>query len=234
MMQKKMESSETVRKRLRTMITLALFAALAYALTALIRIPVVNPGFPLSYEPKDIVIVIAGFLYGPLPAAGIVVVDAFLEMITISTTGPWGFLMNVVSSLSFVLPAILIYKRKRTMTGAVWGLSASVVLTVVMMLLWNLIVTPIYTGAPRAVVAGMLLTVFLPFNLLKCTINALFAVLLYKPVSRALRAAKVLEEPSSAPGKQKMLIPVIAGILLAIAIALTVLYSLLYPVLSAR
>ena len=233
-MQKKMESSETVRKRLRTMITLALFAALAYALTALIRIPVVDPGFTLSYEPKDIIIVIAGFIYGPLPAAAIVIIDSLLEMITISTTGPWGFLMNVIASLSFVLPAVLIYKRRRTIKGAIIGLASSVILTVVMMMLWNLIVTPIYTGAPRAVIAGMLLTVFLPFNLLKCVINALFAILLYKPVSRALRAAKVLEEPSSAPGKQKMLVPVIAGILLVAAIALTVLYSLLYPILSAH
>ena len=230
----KKATSEATRAHLRKLITLALFAALAYALTALIRIPVVDPGFTLSYEPKDIIIVIAGFIYGPLPAAAIVIIDSLLEMITISTTGPWGFLMNVIASLSFVLPAVLIYKRRRTIKGAIIGLASSVILTVVMMMLWNLIVTPIYTGAPRAVIAGMLLTVFLPFNLLKCVINALFAILLYKPVSRALRAAKVLEEPSSAPGKQKMLVPVIAGILLVAAIALTVLYSLLYPILSAH
>ena len=232
-MEKKPKTSAELRNRLRTMITLALFAALAYALTALIRIPVVDPGFTLSYEPKDIIIVIAGFLFGPLPAAAIVIVDSFLEMITISSTGPWGFLMNVISSLSFVLPAVLIYKRRRTIKGAVFGLASSVVLTVIMMMLWNLIVTPIYTGAPRSVIAGMLLTVFLPFNLLKCTINALCAVLLYKPVSRALRAAKVLDEQPSSAGKPKLLIPVVAGILLVAAIALTVLYSLLYPILSA-
>ncbi len=233
-MENKNQTSTELQKKLRTMITLALFAALAYASTALIRIPVVNPGFPLSYEPKDIIIAIAGFIYGPLPAVGIVIVDSFLEMITFSTTAFWGFLMNVISSVSFVLPAVLIYKRRRTIKGAILGLSGSVILTVVMMLLWNLIVTPIYTGAPRAVVAGMLLPVFLPFNLLKSTINALFTVLLYKPVSKALRAAKLLEEPASAPGKQKLLVPVLAGIFLVIAIALTVLYSILYPILSAH
>lgn len=231
--EKNTETSEATRARLRMLITLALFAAIAYVSTALIRIPVVNPGFTLSYDPKDIVIVIAGFIYGPIPAVGIVIVDAFLEMITFSETGFWGFLMNVIASISFTLPAVLIYKHKRTFKGAVFGLLSGVSLAVVMMLLWNLIVTPIYTGAPRSVVAGMLPTVFLPFNLLKCSINALFAIILYKPISKALRAAKILPEPSAAPGKQKMLIPVVAGILLAIVIALTVLYSLLYPVYAA-
>ena len=77
--EKNTETSEATRARLRMLITLALFAAIAYVSTALIRIPVVNPGFTLSYDPKDIVIVIAGFIYGPIPAVGIVIVDAFLE-----------------------------------------------------------------------------------------------------------------------------------------------------------
>ena len=63
------------------------------------------------------------------------------------------------------------------------------------MLLWNYIITPFYMGVPRATVAGMLMTVFLPFNLIKGGINAGLTLLLYKPVVNALRKAH-LAEPS--------------------------------------
>ena len=69
------------------------------------------------------------------------------------------------------------------------------------MLLWNYIITPFYMGVPREVVAGMLMTVFLPFNLVKGGINAGLTLLLYKPIVNALRKAH-LAEPSKS-GSQK-------------------------------
>ena len=49
--------------RTRKIITYAMMAAIAYVVMALIRIPVV---MFLKYEPKDVIIVIAGFLFGPV------------------------------------------------------------------------------------------------------------------------------------------------------------------------
>ena len=56
----------------------------------------------------------------------------------------------------------------------------------------NLLITPIYTGFPRAQVAGMIPTLLLPFNLVKGTINAALVLILYKPIRRALHAARLL------------------------------------------
>jgi hypothetical protein len=44
-------------------------------------------------------------------------------------------------------------------------------------------------NVPREVVAGMLLPTFLPFNLLKYSLNSGLAMLLYKPVSKAVKRA---------------------------------------------
>lgn len=221
-----MESNNhSQRNHLRTLIALALLAAIAFVSTALLRIPVVSF---LKYEPKDIVIAIAGFIFGPLPALGMTVVVALIECFTISDTGLWGLLMNVIASASFVLPAAILYKKRRTIGGAVTGLVFGGILAVVMMLLWNLLVTPIYLGYPRSAVADMLLPVFLPFNLLKCSINALLTILLYKPVSRALQASHLVEKSGgTSPGKKRNMIPAITGILLAIVIAATIIFSLL-------
>ena len=182
----------------RYMAAVAMFAALSFVAVLLAKVIPNVAGF-LSYEPKDAVIVIAGLLYGPLTSVLISVIVSFIEMLTISTTGPYGFLMNVVSTCAFAAPAAWFYQKNRTQKGAVIGLVIGILTRVAAMLLWTYIITPFYMGVPRETVAGMLMSVFLPFNLVKGGINAALTLLLYKPVVSALRKAG-LAKPSSSKG----------------------------------
>ena len=97
----------------------------------------------LSYEPKDVVIAIGGFLYGPLAALGISLVVSFIEMLTISSTGWIGFVMNFLSSAAFAGTAALLYRKKRTQGSAIAGLFGGALLMTVLMLLWNYLITPL-------------------------------------------------------------------------------------------
>ena len=176
----------------KTLVTLGMFCAIAYVLMYISRfLPAIAAGF-LKYDPKDIIIVICGFIFGPLPAVLVSTVVAVVEMITISTTGWIGMIMNILASASFACTASAIYKRKHTLSGAVIGLITACIVTTSLMLLWNYIMTPIYQGVPRAVVADMLIPVFLPFNLVKTVANASFAMMLYKPLVSSLRKAKLV------------------------------------------
>lgn len=65
------------------MVLLAMFTAMAYIMMFVVRIPVV--AF-LKYEPKDVIIAIAGFIYGPVYSVGISFVVSLVEMITVSDT----------------------------------------------------------------------------------------------------------------------------------------------------
>jgi riboflavin transporter FmnP len=179
---------------------IAMFTALAYV-SVIIAKPIPNVSGFLSYEPKDAIIVIAGLLISPLASALISLLVSFIEMITISTTGPYGLIMNVLSTCAFAVPAAWIYHKNRTKKGAVIGLATGVVCMVVCMLLWNYIITPLYMKVDRSVVAGMMLTVFLPFNLIKGGINAGITLLLYKPIVKALRSAKLVEASKAESGK---------------------------------
>ena len=113
-------------------------------------------------------------------------------MITVSEAGIYGFIMNVVASWAFILPAAFLYHRRRTMGGAIAGLALGVTAMAAVMMLWNYIITPIYQGWPREQVAGMLTTVFLPFNVIKGVLNAALTLVLYQPVSNALRRSHLL------------------------------------------
>ena len=119
-------SARKNRVNIQTMAIWALFCALAYVSVALVRIPVA--GF-LELEPKDVILTIAAFLYGPVAGFAMAVVVSLVEMVTFSATGIIGFIMNVLSSASFVCVAALIYRRKRTLKSAVWGMIAALLFT---------------------------------------------------------------------------------------------------------
>jgi len=182
--------------------TVGMLCAFAYVLTLVGHfVPIYFNDF-LRYDPKDAIIVIAGFAMGPLASLIISVIVAFLELVTISTTGFIGFAMNIIASASFACIAALIYRYKKSIGGAVLGLVISSAVTVGAMVLWNYVVTPWYMGVPREVIAGMLLPVFLPFNIIKCGLNSALVMLIYKPCVQAMRRVGLLP-PSHASGTKK-------------------------------
>ena len=187
---------------------LAMIAAVAFILAAFVRVPVV---LFLRYDPKDVVMAIAGFLYGPMAAFLVIVVVSVVQMFTISATGPIGLLMNIISSAAFCCTAAFIYKKRRTMSGAVIGLSVAVVFATAVMLLWNYIITPLFMDIPRQAVVALLIPAFLPFNLISHSLNAAFTLLLYKPVKSALQAGAMMPSAEETEGKSNRKIGVILG-----------------------
>ena len=186
----------------RHIVVMAMFSAIAF-ISVLLSEFIPNVAGFLSYEPKDSIVVIAGLLFGPVHSLIISVVVSFIEMITISSTGPIGFLMNVIATCAFALPAAAVYKKNKTQKGALIGLLIGILAMTASMLLWNYIITPLYMHVDRAEVVGMLLPIFLPFNLLKGGLNAGLTLLLYKPVVTALRATNLVEQSDSQNGKAK-------------------------------
>ncbi len=189
-------SRATGSRRIRTMVSLAMLTAIAYVVMCLSKMLPQVAGF-LQFDLKDTVICIGGFIFGPLSAAAISLVVALIEMVTVSDTGPWGLLMNFLATASFCCTASFIYRKKHTMSGAVLGLVSGTVALGATMLLWNYLATPIYMHLERSVVAGMLLPVFLPFNLVKGGLNTAATLLLYKPVVTALRSARLVPPSES-------------------------------------
>lgn len=183
-------------------VQLGMFAAIAYALAAVAHyaMPPFIPAAPfLQYDPKDCIIAITAFLNGPLAGLLTAFVASFLEMVTVSSTGIIGLVMNVLSTACFVCPAAWWYSRHKRLSSAVAGLIGGVMLMCGVMLLWNYLLTPLYTGVPREQIVPLLLTAFLPFNLIKGAANAALTLLLYKPLRTALQKARLLPPSASAP-----------------------------------
>lgn len=174
-------------EKIRRMVALAIFAALAYVSVVLIRIPVMF----LTFDFKDVIVAICGLFYGPLAALTLAVVVPLLEFITISDTGVYGLIMNFLSSFAFAFTASLIYKFKKTLWGAIIGLISGVFAVTAVMMLANLLITPYFMHAPVETVVSMIPTVLLPFNFTKAVLNASVTLLLYKPITKVFKKSSL-------------------------------------------
>jgi len=217
-----MSENRKTSQKIKKLTALAVFAALAYVIH-FVHVPV---SF-LNLDFKDVVMTVAGMYFGPLSGVIVAILVPLLEFPT-SETGAYGLIMNILSSVSFVGVASLIYKFKRTLTGAIVGLSAALLSMVAVMLMANLFVTPFYMGVSQAVVIDLIPKMLLPFNAVKAILNAALTLCLYKPMTTLLKKIGIgkqsitVAENEEAQAKSKLrsiLVFVIGGVVAIASLA---------------
>lgn len=167
----------------RELVTLAIFSALGMALS-FIQIPIFPPAPYLQYDPSGIVTLTVALMYGP--AAGIMV--QLVSWIPKLIMSPLGSLLTFVAMIGAVLIVGLIYKKFHNLKGAIVAIVVGSVVFTAIAIAMNFVITPIYTpGVTVEAVAGMVVPILLPFNIIKCVINGVVTGLLYKPVSNLVK-----------------------------------------------
>ena len=201
------------RQKIKRLTAVSVFCALAYICVFVFRIKI--GGF-LTFDAKDAVMAIGAMVFGPMSALVMSLVVSVLEFLTVSDTGIFGLIMNFIGSFAFTGTASIIYKYRKSFSGAIAGLTAGSVMMTISMLLFNLIITPIYSGIAVRDVMGMIPTLLLPFNLSKAIFNSGLVLLLYKPVSNMLKKSKILDggETVKKPGKREAVIFAVAAVLI--------------------
>ena len=219
---------------LEKVIGISIFSALSVIAAFVLNIIPPIAGF-LSLDVKDAVIAIAAFIYGPISGVIIALIASFIEFLTFSTTAWYGLIMNFASSAVFTLTASLIYKKIRTINGAIISLLAAVIATTGVMLLLNNFVTPIYltdfVGMPKEAavqtVLDLLPKVLLPFNFAKALLNSAVCIMLYKPVLVALSKSGMIKTKSASFSFNKN-----TKIILAVGSAALILSVVIFLILS--
>ncbi len=162
---------------------IALFSAIAFCFTFFS----IKVSF-LSFEAKDSILTIGAFIYGPLSGVAMALISSLAELPS-STTGFFGFLMNFLSSSIFVFTASIIYSRKKSLNRAIISLYFATLFYVAGMVVLNIFITPLYLVASTKEVILLIPKLLLPFNLAKALLNTAITMLIYKPVSLALKRA---------------------------------------------
>lgn len=154
---------------------------------------------------SEVVVLIGGFALGPLSAIFIELIKILLNFLLNGTmTAGIGEISNFILGLSFVLPAVYIYRHKKSMKNAIIGMSIGTLSLVIMGGLINIyVLLPVYAnvfGIPISALVEMgtkvnsnitdlytlILFAVVPFNIIKGIVTSLVTLLLYKKLSPLL------------------------------------------------
>lgn len=170
---------------------MAVFSALSFVVY-LLEIPIFagTPASFLELDLSNVFVMLAGFMYGPIPAIIITLVKELIH-VTVGSTGGVGELANFIITSAYVLiPSIVYYYKKGIKTVVITLFIACLVQTGISLLVNNFINFPFFTGSVPFVTTQTSNRLFanlwvyvLAFNAIKSVVISTITILLYKKVS---------------------------------------------------
>ncbi len=167
--------------------TMALMCAIG-VLLSFVEVPLLPGASWLKFDPSNMPAMVVGFGFGPGAGVAVGVVIAIIHGLLLADFT--GAIMNILTVTCFVLPAALLYRKKRTYPIAIIGLVISILAATVAAVVGNLIVTPAWLGVPIDAVIAMIVPILIPFNLLKGLFNAVLTLIIYKSISNIITPKK--------------------------------------------
>ena len=171
----------------RQLVTMALMCAIG-TLLSFIEFPLLPGVTWLKFDASNMPAMVAGFAYGAAGGVAVGIVTAIIHGLLMADFT--GALMNILVVTCFVLPAALIYKKKRTYKFAIIGLVFSIIAGVIGSIIGNLLLTPSWLGVPFDAVVALIIPVLIPFNLFKGLLNSVITLIVYKSISNIITPKK--------------------------------------------
>ena len=167
----------------------AVFAALAYVVS-FFEFPVFPAASFLKLDFSNVFTLLAGFLFGPLPAVAVSAVKELLCFLTKSSTGGVGEIANFLLTVSFIAVPSVAYRYKKGFGMVCVYLACGVILQTAMALVVNKFINFPLFNLPSSMF-DQLWPFIVYFNLIKGAAISAIVLLLYKQVSRLFK----LERP---------------------------------------
>lgn len=198
-----MMNDHTIQKpvNIRYMAVTAMLSAVAFILMFFEFSVPFMPAF-VKLDLSELPALIGAFSMGPLCGVLVCLVKNLLHVL-ITTTGGVGELSNFVLGAAFVLPAGLIYKRKKSRKTAIIGsLTGAVLMALISVVSNYFVMYPFYTAfLPMDEIIAMYQAIFpgvnglleclivfnMPFTFLKGMISVVITFLIYKHISPVLK-----------------------------------------------
>jgi riboflavin transporter FmnP len=174
---------------------MAVFAALSFVVY-LIEIPIFagTPASFLELDLSNVFVMLAGFMYGPVPAIMVTVIKELIH-ISVGSTGGVGELANIIITTAYVLLPSIVYCRKKGIKTVVFTLLIACVIQSAISLIVNKYINfPFFMGSvpfvPTEVSNSMFSSLWayiLAFNVIKSVVISAITILLYKKISHLFK-----------------------------------------------
>ena len=116
------------------------------ALLSFVEFPLLPGVTWLKFDASNMPAMVVGFGFGPGAGVAVGIVIAIIHGLLMADFT--GALMNILCVTCFVLPAALMYRKKRTYPVAIAGLVLSIIAATLAAIVGNLILTPMWLGVP--------------------------------------------------------------------------------------
>jgi len=194
----RMQTNSGKRVNVRNMTVTAMLSAIAFVLMFLDTAVPLMPNF-IKLDLSELPALIASFALGPVYGVVVCLIKNLLHLF-MTQTGGVGELSNFILGVAFVLPAGLIYYRKKTKKRAIIGAFVGALLMAAVSFPSNLfIVYPVYynfmpkeaiIAAYQALapftkidsIAKCLLMFNVPFTFVKGLLSAVITIFIYQPL----------------------------------------------------
>ena len=169
--------------------------------------------FPLPIAPSfmkmdlsELPVIIGGFVLGPIECVIIAIVKVLIKFVIKGTSTMFiGELANIIGSISYALPASLIYQKLKTKKRAMLGLVIGTSLSSIVCTICNAtFIFPLYINIFHMSEAGIIkmcnailpfidsmdkvyLFSVLPFNIVKYAITSIVTCIFYKNISKTIK-----------------------------------------------
>lgn len=175
---------------IRKLTLMAILSAIAVILTVF-KTPIFPVVAFLEYEAADVPIFFGTYLLGPVSGIIMTVVVSVIQCFTVSAeAGIIGGIMHILATGFYCLVFGLITRKNKSTKRTVLGMTLGAITMIVVMIFWNLLITPIYMKVPLSGVIAVMPFIFL-FNVIKAGANSIFAFILIKILST--RSIKILK-----------------------------------------
>lgn len=178
-------------KSVKKLVVMAMMSAISLGLF-LLRFPI--PGMPpnLKINIADLPAAIISFAYGPLPGLCVCLVRNLLSFFLPGigeNSGIVGELANFCVTAMYILPMGFIYRFWKNKKGAVIALIVATICMVITCIPINIFVMfPLYApGMELSARFAMVMSMYVPFNLIKGFLNSLLTFILYKHISHLIK-----------------------------------------------
>ncbi len=177
-----------IYKKTTKLCVLGMLSALSIVLVFLVRVPILPEAPYLEYDPADIPILIAAYLYGPYAALAVTFVVCVIQGVTVSaSSGIIGILMHFFATGAMSVTVGMLSERGKFNIRTFFAAIAGAVMMVLIMIPLNMVFTPLYTGFSTKTISSMILPIFIPFNTLKSGINTVISMIVYGALIPALK-----------------------------------------------
>jgi riboflavin transporter FmnP len=166
--------------KIKRITSISLLVALSVVAAYFIHFPILPQAPFLLYDPGSVFLLIGSFKLGPKIGILMSLIASVLFSLIAGQSGPYGTLMNFISTATLVSVSSQVYLLYHTKKGAILGIILGALAMTLIMIPANLIITPLYLDVNRQIVAKMLISAIIPFNLLRGAISGFLTFVLYK------------------------------------------------------